>query len=102
VLYAIVTRANRADVLVSMGKPELAAHELRDLAPLIDKSTAAVSPYMRRIIRVQARVDAAEGRMPEALSRYSEVIAKPNITAAMLARVLAERSELYLKLGQTE
>jgi serine/threonine-protein kinase len=102
VLYAIVTRANRADVLVSMGKPELAAHELRDLAPLIDKTIAADSTYMHRIIRVQARVDAAEGRMPEALSRYSEVIAKPNITAAMLARALAERSELYLKLGQTE
>lgn len=101
--YAIVVaRANRADVLVSMGKPEMAARELRDLAPLIDKTIAADSIYMHRIIRVQARVDAAEGRTPEALSRYSEVIAKPDITDAMLARVLAERAELYLKLGQTE
>ncbi|HJY41883.1 MAG TPA: hypothetical protein VJ303_11625, partial [Steroidobacteraceae bacterium] len=102
VLYAIVTRANRADVLVSMGKAETAARELRDLAPLIDKTIAADSTYMHRILRVQARIDAAEGRTPEALSRYSEVIAKPNVTDAMLARALAERSELYLKLGQTE
>ena len=102
VLYTIVTRANRADVLVSMGKAETAERELRDLAPLIDKTIAADSTYMHRILRVQARIDAAEGRTPEALSRYSEVIAKPNVTDAMLARALAERSELYLKLGQTE
>ena len=102
VLYAIITRANRADVLVSMGKAETAARELRDLAPLIDKTIAADSTYMHRIMRVQARIDAAEGRTPEALSRYSEVIARPNITDAMLARALAERSDLYLQLGQTE
>lgn len=102
VLYAIVTRASRADVLVSMGKPEIAARELRELAPLIDRTIAADSTWMHRILRVQARIDAAEGRTPEALSRYSEVIAKPNVTEAMLARVLAERSELYLRLGQTD
>jgi eukaryotic-like serine/threonine-protein kinase len=102
VVYGIVARASRADVLVSMGKPEIAARELRDLAPLIDKTIAADSTWMQRILRVRARIDAAEGRTPEALSRYSEVIAQPNVTDALLARVLAERSELYLKLGQTD
>ena len=101
-LYEIVTRASRADVFVSIGQPEIAAREMRELAPLIDKTIAADSTLMHRIMRVRVRVDAAQGRTPEALSRHSEVIAKPNITDAMLARVLAERSELYLKLGQTD
>lgn len=100
--YETVTRASRADVFVSMGQPEIAAREMRELAPLIDKTVAADSTFMHRIMRVRARIDAAEGRTPEALSRYSEVIGKSNITDAMLARVLAERSDLYLKLGQTE
>lgn len=102
VQYAIVTRASRADVLVSMGQPEIAARELHELVPLIDKTIAADSAWMHRIMRVRARIDAAQGRTPEALSRYSEVIAKPNVTDATLARVLAERAELYLKLGQTD
>jgi tetratricopeptide (TPR) repeat protein len=57
---------------------------------------------MHRILRVRARIDAAQGRTPEALSRYSEVIGKSNIADAMLARVLAERADLYLRLGQTD
>jgi tetratricopeptide (TPR) repeat protein len=100
--YELVTRASRADVLVSMGRPEIAAREMRELTPLIDKTIAADSTLRHRIMRVRARIDAAQGRTPEALSRYSEVIGQPNIANAMLARVLAERSDLYLKLGQTD
>jgi hypothetical protein len=44
----------------------------------------------------------AEGRTSEALARYSELIAKPNVTDAMLARALAERADVYLKLGQMD
>ncbi|HKR35198.1 MAG TPA: hypothetical protein VJT10_10185, partial [Steroidobacteraceae bacterium] len=101
-LYLVLMRAARADVRVSTGEPATAASELRELAPLIDKTIAADSTSVQRIMRLRARIDAAEGRMPEALARYSELIAKPNVTGAMLARVLAERSEVYLKLGQTD
>lgn len=101
-MYLILMRATRADVRVSMGEPLAAARELTELAPLIDKTIAADSTSMHRIMRVRARIDAAEGRMPEALARYSELIVMPNVTDAMLVRALAERSAVYLKLGQTD
>jgi hypothetical protein len=51
------------------------------------------------VLRLQARIAAAEGDRPKALATYSDLIARPGIQKVMLARALAERADLYLEQG---
>ena len=89
----------RADVHVSMHDVTTAARELQDLQPLIAETIAADSTGMERVLRLQARIAAAEGDLPKALAIYSDLIARPGIQKVMLARALAERADLYLERG---
>jgi tetratricopeptide (TPR) repeat protein len=91
--------AARADVHVSMHDVTTAARELQDLQPLIAETIAADSTGMERVLRLQARIAAAEGNRPKALAAYSDLIARPGIQKVMLARALAERADLYLEQG---
>jgi eukaryotic-like serine/threonine-protein kinase len=91
--------AARADVRVSMHDVTTAARELQDLRPLIAATIAADSTGMERVLRLQARIAAAEGDLPKALATYSELIARPGIQKVTLARALAERADLYLEQG---
>ncbi len=97
----VIGSAARADVRISMGDVTAAVQELQDLAPLIE-SMASDGDLIQRVTRVQARIAAAEGRLPAALAGYSELIARPNISQTMLARALAERADVYLKLGKPD
>jgi tetratricopeptide (TPR) repeat protein len=93
----IIAGTARADVYVSMHDVNTAARELQDLTPLIDETIAADSTAMERVMRLRARIEAAEGRLPEAIAAYSELIARPGIQKVTLVRVLAERADLYLE-----
>ena len=100
--YVVIASALRIDVQVSTGDVARAAHELHDLTALIGKDVAKDSDLIDRVTRVQARVAAAEGRLPAALAGYSEVIDGPQVSRTMLARALAERADVYLKLGKAD
>jgi eukaryotic-like serine/threonine-protein kinase len=89
----------RAEVHVSMHDVTTAARELQDLTPLIDQTIAADSTAMERVLRLRARIEAAEGHLPEAIAAYSELIDRPGIQKVTLARVLGERADLYLDRG---
>jgi hypothetical protein len=54
---------------------------------------------MERVLRVRARIDAAQGHFPEAIAAYSALIARPGIEKVTLVRALAERADLYLGRG---
>jgi serine/threonine-protein kinase len=95
----IFAGAARAEVRVAMQDVTTAARELQDLAPLIDQTIAPDSSAMERILRLRARIEAAAGHVPEAIAAYSALIARPGIRKVTLARVLAERADLYLDRG---
>jgi tetratricopeptide (TPR) repeat protein/predicted Ser/Thr protein kinase len=101
-LSLIITRVARAEVHVSMGDVAIAAAELQELAPLIDESIPADSSAMERVLRLRARIQAAEGRSSEAIALYSEIIARPGVERVMLVRALGERADQYLKQGAVD
>jgi len=98
-LSVVVTRVARAEVHVAMGDTAIAVSELQELTPLIDKTIDPDSTAMERVLRLRARIEAAEGRSSAAIAIYSELIARPDIEKVMLARALAERADQYLKQG---
>jgi eukaryotic-like serine/threonine-protein kinase len=96
VLYAVA----RADVLVNMGKLALAEQELQKLTLLMQSGSIAPNRIItQRVMRVRARIAAAEGRLPDAIASYSELIALPDVAKVMLTRSLIERADVYLKAG---
>jgi eukaryotic-like serine/threonine-protein kinase len=99
VLGLILARTARAEVRVAMRDVTTAASELQELAPLIDATVAADSSAMERVLRVRARIEAAQSHFPEAIAAYSELITRPGIQKVTLARALAERADLYLDRG---
>jgi tetratricopeptide (TPR) repeat protein len=98
----IIGNAARADVHVYTGDVTSAARELQELTPLIDETIAPDSSLRHRIVRLRARIDAAAGRVPEAIAGYSDLIAQPAVQKTTLARSLAERADLYLKIGRLD
>ena len=96
VLYAVA----RADVLVNMGKLALAEQELQKLTLLMQSGSIAPNRIItQRVMRVRARIAAAEGRLSDAIASYSELIALPDVAKVMLTRSLVERADVYLKAG---
>lgn len=57
---------------------------------------------MGRVLRLRARIQAAEGDSSEAIALYSEIIARPGVERVMLVRALTERADQYLKQGAVD
>jgi eukaryotic-like serine/threonine-protein kinase len=99
--YVVIASALRIDALVSTGDVTRAARELQQLTAIVDGQASKDGDLVDRVRRIRARVAAAEGRLPEALATYSELIARKQVSRTLLARALAERADVYLKLGKT-
>ncbi len=100
--YVVIASALRIEVRVAMGDVTRTAQELQELTAIVDNQVADDGDPIDRVIRVRARVAAAEGRLPAALAGYSELIARKQVSRTMLARALTERADIYLKLGDPD
>jgi tetratricopeptide (TPR) repeat protein len=100
--YVVIAGTLRAEVRVAMDDVTRAERELQELTVIVDNQVAKDSDLIDRVIRVQARVAAAEGRLPAALASYSDLIARKQVSRTMLARALTERADVYLKLGKPD
>ena len=96
--------ASRANTFVLMGEVDRAEKELAAIAPQVGRSIPPDSVPAMTILQVRARVDAARGRMPEALAgltRIVEFFDGRGMAVAPLARVLILRGDLHLQRGNT-
>ena len=87
-----------------MGEVARAERELAAIAPQVGKSIPADSVPAMTILQVQARLDAARGRWPQAvggLTRIVDFFDGRRMAVAPLARVLILRGELHLAQGNT-
>jgi serine/threonine-protein kinase len=100
--YAVIAGTLRAEVRVALGDVTRAERELQELTVVVDNQGAKDSDLIDRVTRAQARVAAAEGRLPAALASYSDLIARKQVSRTMLARALTERADVYLKLGKPD
>jgi len=96
--------AYRANTYLLMGDVDRAVKEIAAIAPEVGAAVLADSVPAMTILSVQARVAAARGRMPEAITGFTQVIAffdGREMTVAPLVRALIGRGEAQLKAGDT-
>ena len=99
------TYAYRANTCLLMGDIPRAERELAVVAPEVGKSVPADSVPAMTILQVQARVDAARGRQPEAIAGFTKVIEffdGRQMTVAPLVRALVARGEAQLAAGNLD
>jgi serine/threonine protein kinase len=97
--------ASRANTYVLMGDIRRAEEELTAIAPEVGKTIQADSVPAMTIMQLKARIDAARGRVPEAIAGLSRIVAffdGRHMAVAPLARVLNLRGDLYLREGNTD
>jgi tetratricopeptide (TPR) repeat protein len=91
--------AYRAGTYLLMGDIDRAERELADVAPEVGKSVPADSVPAMTIMQVQARIDAARGRFPEAITRFTKIVEffdGRGMAVAPLARALNFRADAHL------
>ncbi len=96
--------AYRANVYLMMGDIARAEQELAAVVPLVGDAVPADSVPAMAILQVQARLDAARERVPEAIAGFSKVIAffdGREMTVAPLVRALIGRGEAQLAAGDS-
>ena len=94
--------AGRANTHALMGDLDRAESEVAVIAPEVGKSIPPDSSPAMTIRLVQARVDAARGRLSEAVTGLTQVVEffdGRHMAVAPLARVLIVRGDVYLKQG---
>ena len=94
--------AGRANTYALMGDLDRAESEVAVIAPEVGKSIPPDSSPAMTIRLVQARVDAARGRLSEAVTGLTQVVEffdGRHMAVAPLARVLIVRGDVYLKQG---
>jgi eukaryotic-like serine/threonine-protein kinase len=94
--------AGRANTYALMGDIGRAESELGVITPEVGKTIPVDSSPAMTIGLVQARVDAARGRMSEAVTGLTQVVEffdGRHMAVAPLARVLIVRGDVYLKQG---
>jgi eukaryotic-like serine/threonine-protein kinase len=98
----VIDGVSRADVLVSMGDVPGAERQLKEITSLMEAANVSDGNPIHRVMRVRARIAAAEGRLTDAIARYSELIALPGVHDVVLTRLLSDRADLYLKAGTSD
>jgi len=98
----VIGGVSRADILVSMGNVPLAASELEETTSLMATSMVPDSNLIQRVMRVRARIAAAEGHLTDAIVVYSELIELSDVQNVLLTRALTDRADLYLKAGTSD
>src|SRR5262245_30651579 len=99
------THAYRAHTYVLMGDDKRAEQELALIAPEIGKAVPADSVPAMAFLLAQGRLDAARGKLPEAVASYTKVVEffdGRQMTVAPLARVLLARGEANLQAGNAD
>ena len=97
--------ANRANTYLQMGDINRAEQELAAIAPEVGKTIPPDSAPAMTIMQVQARIDAARGRLDEAtagLTKVVEFFDGRHMAVAPLARALNFRADAYLAEGDTD
>jgi tetratricopeptide (TPR) repeat protein len=92
----------RAGTYLSMGDTRRAELELADIAPLVGKSVPADSVPAMIIMQVQARIDSAHGRFPEAIAGLTKIVEfydGRSMAVAPLVRALNFRADAHLGKG---
>jgi tetratricopeptide (TPR) repeat protein len=101
----IASLAYRANNYLLMGDTTSAEREIAPIAPEIGKSVPPDSVPAMAIQQVQARIDAAHGRYPEAIAGFTKIVAffdGRQMAVAPLARVLIARGDTNLQAGNAE
>jgi serine/threonine-protein kinase len=96
--------ANRAHTYLLLGDTGRAEQEIDQIAPQIGKTIPPDSVPAMTILLVQARVDAARGRLDAAIAGASKVIGffdGRQMAVAGVVRALLLRGELYLQAGKS-
>jgi tetratricopeptide (TPR) repeat protein len=94
--------ASRANTYLLMGDVKRATLELAEITPQIGKTISPDSVPAINIMQAQARVDAAGGRLKEALAGLTKVIGffdGRNMAGAPVVRALTTRCELHMLEG---
>jgi eukaryotic-like serine/threonine-protein kinase len=97
--------AYRAGTYLLMGDVDRAEHELAEVAPEVGKSVPPDSVPAMVILQVQARIQAARGRYPEAiagLTRIVEFFDGRSMAVAPLVRALNFRADAQLNAGNAD
>jgi tetratricopeptide (TPR) repeat protein len=92
--------AYRAGTYLLMGEVKRAESEIAIVAPEIGKTVPADSVPALIIRQMQARIDAANGHLPEAITQLSSIIEfydGRGLAVAPVVRVLLVRADVYLK-----
>jgi tetratricopeptide (TPR) repeat protein len=99
------TLAYRAGTYLLMGDVHRAETELAEVTPLVGKSVPADSVPAIVIMQVQARIDAAHGRFPEAISGLTKIVEfydSRGMAVAPLVRALNLRADAQLGKGDAD
>ncbi|HEY7377140.1 MAG TPA: serine/threonine-protein kinase [Steroidobacteraceae bacterium] len=94
--------AYRAGTYLLMGEVARAETEVAMVAPEVGKTVPEDSVPAILTRQMQARIDAARGRLPEAITRLSGIVEfydGRGMAVAPLVRVLLIRADVYLKQG---
>jgi tetratricopeptide (TPR) repeat protein len=97
--------ASRANTYLLMGDLSRAERELGEVAPEIGKTIPPDSVPHMTILQVQARIDAAHGRVTEAIAGVSKVVEffdSRQMAVAGVVRALNLRGDLYLRAGNAD
>ncbi|HJY40073.1 MAG TPA: tetratricopeptide repeat protein, partial [Steroidobacteraceae bacterium] len=97
--------AYRAGTYLLMGDIDRAERELADVTPEVGKSVPADSVPAMIIMQVQARIQAARGRFPEAIAGLTKIIEfydGRSMAVAPLVRALNFRADAHLGKGDTD
>ena len=97
--------ASRANTYLLMGDLDRAERELATVAPEIGKAIQPDSVPAMTILQVQARIDAAHGRVSEAIAGVSKVVEffdGRQMAVAAVVRALNLRGDLYLRAGNPD
>jgi tetratricopeptide (TPR) repeat protein len=97
--------AYRAGTYLLMGDVHRAETELADIAPLVGKSVPADSVPAMLIMQVQARIDMAHGRFPEAIAGLTKIVEfydGRSMAVAPLVRALNFRADSQLGKGDAD
>jgi tetratricopeptide (TPR) repeat protein len=92
--------AGRANTYALMGDVSRTESELAVVTPEVGKTIPADSSPAMTIGLAQARVDAARGRLPEAITRLTKIVEffdGRQMAVAPLVRVLIFRADVYLQ-----
>jgi len=97
--------AYRSGTYLLMGDVHRAETELADIAPLVGKSVPADSVPTMLIMQVQARIDSAHGRFPEAIAGLTKIVEfydGRGMAVAPLVRALNFRADAQLGKGDAD